>query len=105
MGPPWCRSRLCPSSWRNRKYHTYWAASVESSIVPLNDVWIDANFKERQLQDMRVGQPVRIVADIYGGSVTYRGKIIGLGAGSGSACPPKSIIALTRRVAMISRRR
>ena len=63
------------------------------AVVPLDNVWIDANFKERQLEDIRVGQPVRVVADIYGGSVTYHGKIVGLGAGSGSAfalLPPQN---------------
>ena len=63
------------------------------AVVPLNNVWIDANFKEVQLQDMRVGQPVTVTADIYGGSVKYHGHIEGLGAGSGSAfalLPPQN---------------
>jgi membrane fusion protein (multidrug efflux system) len=63
------------------------------AVVPLSDVWIDANFKEVQLQDMRVGQPVTVTADIYGGKVTYHGKVEGLGAGSGSAfalLPPQN---------------
>jgi len=63
------------------------------AVVPLDDVWIDANFKEGQLRDMRVGQPVEVTADIYGGSVTYHGKIAGLGAGSGAAfslLPPQN---------------
>jgi membrane fusion protein (multidrug efflux system) len=55
------------------------------AVVPLNNVWIDANFKEVQLSRMRVGQPVEVKADIYGGGVTYHGHIEGLGAGSGSA--------------------
>ena len=55
------------------------------AVVPLHNVWIDANFKEVQLARMRVGQPVTITADIYGGGVTYHGHIEGLGAGSGSA--------------------
>ena len=55
------------------------------AVVPLQSVWIDANFKEGQLEDMRIGQPATVTADLYGGSVTYHGKIIGLGAGSGSA--------------------
>ena len=54
-------------------------------IVPLDAVWVDANFKEVQLRDMRVGQPVMLRADIYGGSVTYHGKLVGLSAGSGTA--------------------
>jgi membrane fusion protein, multidrug efflux system len=55
------------------------------AVVPLDDVWIDANFKEVQLADMRVGQPVEVRADVYGGSVKYRGRLVGLSAGSGSA--------------------
>ena len=55
------------------------------AIVPLEQVWIDANFKEPQLAAMRVGQPVRLVADVYGGGVTFRGTVIGFNAGTGSA--------------------
>jgi membrane fusion protein (multidrug efflux system) len=55
------------------------------AVVPLDDVWIDANFKEVQLRDMRVGQPVEVRADIYGRSVKYHGTLVGLSAGSGSA--------------------
>ena len=54
------------------------------TIVPLHDLWIDANFKENQLRHIRIGQPVKITTDIYGGSVVYHGKVIGLGAGTGS---------------------
>ncbi len=63
------------------------------AVVPLGDVWVDANFKEGQLERMRVGQPVEVTADIYGGGVTYHGRIEGLGAGSGSAfalLPPQN---------------
>jgi membrane fusion protein (multidrug efflux system) len=63
------------------------------AVVPLSNVWIDANFKEVQLARMRVGQPVTVKADIYGGSVTYHGTVEGLGAGSGSAfalLPPQN---------------
>jgi membrane fusion protein (multidrug efflux system) len=55
------------------------------AIVPLDQVWVDANFKERQLANMRVGQPVTLSADLYGGRVTYHGKVVGFGAGTGSA--------------------
>jgi membrane fusion protein, multidrug efflux system len=54
-------------------------------IVPLAAVWVDANFKEVQLRDMRVGQPVTLRADMYGGKVVYHGKLVGLSAGSGTA--------------------
>jgi membrane fusion protein (multidrug efflux system) len=55
------------------------------SVVPLDQVWVDANFKEPQLADMRVGQPVTLTADLYGGSFRYHGRIAGFGAGTGSA--------------------
>jgi len=54
-------------------------------IVALDAVWVDANFKEVQLRNMRVGQPVRLRADMYGGSAEYHGKVVGLSAGSGTA--------------------
>ncbi|WLE60652.1 EmrA/EmrK family multidrug efflux transporter periplasmic adaptor subunit [Burkholderia plantarii] len=55
------------------------------SVVPLGQIWVDANFKEVQLDHMRIGQPVELSADIYGSSVTYHGKVIGFSAGTGSA--------------------
>jgi membrane fusion protein (multidrug efflux system) len=55
------------------------------SIIPLHQVWVDANFKEAQLRRIRLGQPVRLTADLYGGRVEYRGTVAGLGAGTGSA--------------------
>jgi len=55
------------------------------AVVPLDDLWVDANFKEVQLKDMRVGQSVEVRADVYGRSVKYHGKLVGLSAGSGSA--------------------
>ncbi|HEY7904135.1 MAG TPA: HlyD family efflux transporter periplasmic adaptor subunit [Casimicrobiaceae bacterium] len=55
------------------------------AIVPLDQVWVDANFKESQLATMRVGQPAAITADLYGRKVTYHGSVAGFGAGTGSA--------------------
>ena len=55
------------------------------SVVALNDVWVDANFKEGQLRNLRIGQPVGLVADVYGKKVEYHGTIEGLGAGTGAA--------------------
>jgi membrane fusion protein (multidrug efflux system) len=55
------------------------------AIVPLDGVWIDANFKEVQLQRMRIGQPVKLTADVYGSRVEYHGRIQGFSAGTGSA--------------------
>jgi membrane fusion protein (multidrug efflux system) len=55
------------------------------AIVPLSNIWINANFKEGQLQKMRVGQPVEIGTEVYGGKVVYHGKVAGVAAGSGNA--------------------
>ncbi|QVM89216.1 HlyD family efflux transporter periplasmic adaptor subunit [Pseudomonas entomophila] len=55
------------------------------AVIPLDEVWIDANFKETQLRDMRIGQPVAISADLYGSEVKYSGTVDSLGAGTGSA--------------------
>jgi len=55
------------------------------AVVALSDAWVDANFKEGQLSQIRIGQPVELHADIYGGDVDYHGHVAGLGAGSGSA--------------------
>ena len=55
------------------------------AIVPLNSLWVDANFKEVQLAHMRIGQPVTLRSDIYGSSVTFHGKVQGLSAGTGAA--------------------
>jgi len=55
------------------------------TVVPLGQVWVEANFKEGQLRHMRVGQPATLVADMYGDDVTYHGRIAGLDAGTGSA--------------------
>ncbi|HEY9131268.1 MAG TPA: efflux RND transporter periplasmic adaptor subunit [Dyella sp.] len=54
------------------------------TVVPLSDLWVDANFKETQLQNLRIGQPVEITTDIYSG-VIYHGRVVGLNAGTGSA--------------------
>ncbi|HEV7136594.1 MAG TPA: efflux RND transporter periplasmic adaptor subunit [Steroidobacteraceae bacterium] len=55
------------------------------AVVPLREVWVDANFKETQLGRMRIGQPVTLTSDLYGGDVTFHGHIAGLGIGTGSA--------------------
>jgi membrane fusion protein (multidrug efflux system) len=55
------------------------------SVIALSQVWVEANFKESQLQKLRIGQPVELVADVYGKKVPYRGSIEGLGAGTGAA--------------------
>ena len=55
------------------------------NIVAANQVWVDANFKETQLANLRVGQPVEIRADVYGSSVDFKGKVQGIAIGTGSA--------------------
>jgi len=63
------------------------------AVVPLQDVWVDANFKEVQLQRMRIGQPVDLHADLYGDGVTFHGKVQGFSPGTGAAfalLPPQN---------------
>ena len=55
------------------------------SVVPLDQVWVDANFKEPQLANLRIGQQVSLTSDLYGRKVVFHGKVEGLGAGTGSA--------------------
>ena len=55
------------------------------SVIPLNQLWVDANFKEVQLRNIRIGQPVKLTADLYGKEVEYTGKVEGLGIGTGAA--------------------
>jgi membrane fusion protein (multidrug efflux system) len=55
------------------------------AIVPLDQLWVDANFKEVQLRKMRIGQPVELHADLFGKDVVFHGRIAGLGAGTGAA--------------------
>jgi len=55
------------------------------AIAPLDQLWVDANFKEVQLQKIRIGQPVKLKADVYGSKVEFDGKVAGLGAGTGAA--------------------
>jgi membrane fusion protein (multidrug efflux system) len=63
------------------------------AIVPLDQIWVDANFKESQMRNVRIGQPVTLTSDLYSGQVEYRGRVLGLGAGTGSAfavLPPQN---------------
>jgi membrane fusion protein (multidrug efflux system) len=55
------------------------------AVVPLERMRIEANFKEVQLKHMRIGQPVKVVSDMYGGKVEFHGKVAGLGLGTGAA--------------------
>lgn len=63
------------------------------AVVPLNQIWVEANFKESDLGSIHIGQPAAMHADMYGDSVTFHGRVIGLGAGTGSAfslLPPEN---------------
>ncbi|MEH3046350.1 HlyD family secretion protein [Sphingomonas adhaesiva] len=63
------------------------------AIVPLDRLWVDANFRETQLKDLRIGQAATVVADVYGDDVVYHGRVVGVGAGSGNAfalLPPQN---------------
>ena len=55
------------------------------TVIPLEQVWVEANFKETQLAKMRLGQPVELESDLYGGKVRFDGKLASLGLGTGSA--------------------
>ncbi|MES1200785.1 MAG: efflux RND transporter periplasmic adaptor subunit [Pseudomonadota bacterium] len=54
-------------------------------IAPVGDAYVDANFKEGQLRHVQIGQPVTLQSDLYGGAVTYHGRIAGFSGGTGSA--------------------
>jgi membrane fusion protein (multidrug efflux system) len=63
------------------------------AVVPLQGAWVDANFKEPQLRNIRIGQPATVTTDIYGDHVEYHGKVISIAAGSGAAfslLPPQN---------------
>jgi membrane fusion protein (multidrug efflux system) len=55
------------------------------ALVQMRDMWVDANFKEVQLQRMRIGQPVKLTADLYGDDVVFHGRIQGFSPGTGAA--------------------
>jgi membrane fusion protein (multidrug efflux system) len=55
------------------------------TLVNLDQLWVEANFKEVQLRNIRIGQEVELSADVYGSNVVYHGKIAGLGSGTGAA--------------------
>jgi membrane fusion protein (multidrug efflux system) len=55
------------------------------SVVPIQNAYVDANFKEVQLKKVHVGQAVRLTSDLYGGDVVFHGRVIGFSGGTGSA--------------------
>ena len=63
------------------------------TVIPLEQAWVEANFKETQLAKMRLGQPVTLTSDVYGDDVEYTGNLVSLGLGTGSAfslLPPQN---------------
>jgi len=69
------------------------AGSPLMTVVPLGNIWIEANYKESQLRNIRIGQPVTFTTDIYGSDVVYKGTVDGILAGSGtvfSLLPPQN---------------
>src|SRR5450432_1312863 len=61
------------------------AGQALMTVVPLNALWVDANFKEVQLRHLRIGQPALVRSDLYGGSFVYHGHVQGMAAGTGAA--------------------
>lgn len=63
------------------------------AIAPLDEIWVEGNFKESQIATIRMGQKVKLTSDLYGGAVIYDGKVAGLGAGTGAVfalIPPQN---------------
>ncbi|HHF7366570.1 TPA: efflux RND transporter periplasmic adaptor subunit [Legionella bozemanae] len=64
------------------------------SIIPLDQIWVNANYKETQLKKVRIGQSVKLTSDLYGSDVVFHGKIVGLPGGAGnvfSLLPPENL--------------
>jgi membrane fusion protein (multidrug efflux system) len=61
------------------------AGTALLNVVPLQSLWVDANFKEGQLRNLRLGQPTQVRSDLYGGNVIFHGTIVGMAAGTGAA--------------------
>ncbi len=73
-----------------------WAKAGEPllSVIPLDQIWVNANYKETQLKRMRIGQKVKITSDLYGRDVIFQGTIVGLPGGAGNAfslLPPQNL--------------
>jgi membrane fusion protein (multidrug efflux system) len=61
------------------------AGQALMTVIPLNSLWVDANFKEVQLRHLRIGQPAEVRSDLYGGSFIFHGHVQGMAAGTGAA--------------------
>jgi len=69
------------------------AGQALMTVIPLNTLWVDANFKEVQLRNLRIGQKTEVRSDLYGGSYIYHGRVEGMSAGTGAAfslLPPQN---------------
>jgi membrane fusion protein (multidrug efflux system) len=69
------------------------AGQALMTVIPLNSLWVDANFKEAQLRNLRIGQPAQVRSDLYGGSYIFHGHVEGMSAGTGAAfalLPPQN---------------
>jgi len=61
------------------------AGQALMTVIPLNALWVDANFKEVQLRHLRIGQPAQVRSDLYGGDFIFHGHVKGMSAGTGAA--------------------
>jgi membrane fusion protein (multidrug efflux system) len=69
------------------------AGQALMTVIPLHALWVDANFKEVQLRNLRIGQPVEVRSDLYGGAFIFHGRVTGMSAGTGAAfalLPPQN---------------
>jgi membrane fusion protein (multidrug efflux system) len=69
------------------------AGQALMTVIPLHALWVEANFKEVQLRNLRIGQPVEVRSDLYGGAFIYHGRVTGMSAGTGAAfalLPPQN---------------
>ncbi len=63
------------------------------ALVPIDQIWVDANFREVGLKNLRIGQPVELISDMYGSEVKFHGEVVGLNPGTGSVfsiLPPQN---------------
>ncbi|MEO7207547.1 MAG: HlyD family efflux transporter periplasmic adaptor subunit [Steroidobacteraceae bacterium] len=69
------------------------AGEALMTVIPLHSLWVDANFKEVQLRNLRIGQKAEVRSDLYGGSFIFHGHVQGMSAGTGAAfslLPPQN---------------
>jgi membrane fusion protein (multidrug efflux system) len=69
------------------------AGEALMTVIPLHSLWVDANFKEVQLRNLRIGQNAEVRSDLYGGTFVFHGRVQGMSAGTGAAfslLPPQN---------------